>query len=235
MRRRKLTIAVAGALAFVFGFLMSLRGAPAADRFDYRVRNDFFSGFGGDAEALDRGMKMCEQALSADPKNAEALVWHGSGLYFQGGMAFQSGDPQKGMELVNKGVEEMDRAVTLQPAQAGVRIPRGAVLLQSTLFMPENPMKRSLIEKGLADYETVLEMQKDRLDTLGTHPRGELLFGIAGANSRLGNEAKAQAIFERISKELDGTNYQKRADIWLKTRTLTPLQERCVGCHTPGK
>lgn len=46
-------------------------------RFDMLVREDFFSGFAGDADALERAMKKCEEILAKDPKNAEALVWHG--------------------------------------------------------------------------------------------------------------------------------------------------------------
>ena len=50
---------------------------PAAEgRFDTEVREDLFAGFGGDAEALARGAKTCDDALAKNPKNAEALVWH---------------------------------------------------------------------------------------------------------------------------------------------------------------
>jgi hypothetical protein len=38
------------------------------------VREDFFSGFAGNAAALERGMRKCEEVLANDPKNAEALV-----------------------------------------------------------------------------------------------------------------------------------------------------------------
>ena len=44
--------------------------ASAAERFDLKVRNDFFAGFTGDNEALDRAMKMCEEALKEDAGNA---------------------------------------------------------------------------------------------------------------------------------------------------------------------
>src|SRR5262245_52294786 len=46
-----------------------------AGRFDYLVREHFFAGFAGDQSALERGMKICEEALSANPKHAEAMVW----------------------------------------------------------------------------------------------------------------------------------------------------------------
>lgn len=235
MKKRKITLAIAALVAFASGFLFTSRSAPAQERFDQKVRNDFFAGFSGNKEALERGMKACERTLAAEPKHAEAMVWHGSGLYYQGGMAYQSGDGQKGQELVMRGMGEMDAAVALAPDNVAVRIPRGAVLLQSTLRMPAGDFVRPLIEKGLADYEKTLEIQKDYFKTLGTHPRGELLFGIADGHQRLGHEEKATEFFKRISEELPGSNYQKRADIWLQTKALTPDQAQCVGCHTPGK
>ncbi|HKS41931.1 MAG TPA: hypothetical protein VJX74_15050, partial [Blastocatellia bacterium] len=77
-------------------------------RFDYLVRSDFFAGLAGDDAALDRAMKVCEETLAKNPKHAEAMVWHGGGLLFTSSKYFQKGDFQKGMELWNRGVREMD-------------------------------------------------------------------------------------------------------------------------------
>ena len=79
----------------------------AQQRFDLKVREDFFVGFAGNRAALDRGMKNCEEALSSDPKNAEALVWHGAGLFFLSGQSFQKGDVDKGMALYSRGIARM--------------------------------------------------------------------------------------------------------------------------------
>src|SRR4051794_5884544 len=124
MKRRRLTMMILAVAAFMFGFLFTLKSAPAQERFDYKVRNDFFAGFGGNTEALERAMKACEQTLSTNGENAEALVWHGGGLYYLGGQAYQHGDPARGQELVMKGLGEMNRAVELDPSNPGVRIPR---------------------------------------------------------------------------------------------------------------
>ena len=84
MKHKALKLAIAGALAFLIGFLSSIKSAPAQQRFDLKVRNDFFAGFAGDKAALARGMKACEEVLAADPTNAEAMVWHGSGVLVGG-------------------------------------------------------------------------------------------------------------------------------------------------------
>src|SRR5262249_50068978 len=147
-------------------------------RFDLIVRSDFFAGFAGDEERLKKAMNTCEQVLAENPQHAEALVWHGSGLIFQSGNAFRHGDAEAGRDLFRRGMEEMDTAVAIGPERVGVRIPRGAVLLQATRTMsPE--MARPLLEKAIGDYEHVLRLQTPYFASLGDHPKGELLFGLA--------------------------------------------------------
>jgi hypothetical protein len=102
MKRTKWKLVIAGAIAFIAGFL-STAHAQSPDRFDMKVRESFFAGFAGDKDAMTRGMKASEEVLAANPKHAEALVWHGSGLTFASGQWFRSGDQQKGMELWTRG------------------------------------------------------------------------------------------------------------------------------------
>ena len=71
MKPQKTTIAAV--IILTSGLLFS------QDRFDFKVRNYFFAGFAGNAAAMEKGKKICEGILATDPKNAEALVWHGSG------------------------------------------------------------------------------------------------------------------------------------------------------------
>jgi tetratricopeptide (TPR) repeat protein len=217
----------------LFAMILLVAGVLSSqNRFDLKVREYFFAGFAGDAASLDKGMKMCEEALAADPKHAEAMVWHGAGLFYQSGQAFQSGDQQKGGELWARGIKEMDQAVELAPDSLGVRIPRGAVMLTASRYLPSPEMARPLLEKGLTDFEKSYELQASYLADLGTHPRGELMIGLADGYSRAGNAEKAQVWFERIQKELRDTPYAKSAAIWLETKTLAPAQAGCLGCHT---
>jgi tetratricopeptide (TPR) repeat protein len=201
------------------------------DRFDLKVRNYFFAGFSGNQASLEKGMKMCEDALATEPKNAEALVWHGSGLFFESGQAFQKGDQQKGGELWQRGQKEMDDAVAIAPDNIGVRIPRGAVLITGSRFAPPD-MARPLVEKAVSDFEKAYAVQGPDLSHLGTHPHGELLIALADGYNRLGQQEKAQAWFERIQKELPGTAYEKSANAWMESKTLAPAQAGCLGCHT---
>lgn len=223
MKMQKTTIAALIILSA--GVLLS------QDRFDFKVRNYFFAGLAGDAASLEKGMKICEDILAVDPKQPEALVWHGMGLTSEAREAFQKGDQQKGGELWQRGMDEMDQAAELAPNDLGVRIVRGAVLLIASQYMPEQAA-HPLIEKGLSDYEKAYSVQGPDLTRLGTHKSGELMIGMADAYARLGQTEKAQRWFERIQKELPSTPYAKSATTWLLTKNLAPQQAGCLSCHT---
>jgi tetratricopeptide (TPR) repeat protein len=223
MKMQKTTIAAV--MILTAGALLS------QDRFDLKVRNYFFAGLAGDAASLQKGMKICEDILANDPKQPEALVWHGMGLVSESRAAFQKGDQQNGAILWQRGLEEMDQAEALAPNDLGVRIVRGAVLLVASQYLPDPEASHPLIEKGLSDYEKAYSIQGPDLSHLGTHPRGELMIGIADAYARLGQVDKAQEWFQRIQKDLPGTPYANSAAIWLETKTLTPKQAGCLGCH----
>ncbi len=203
------------------------------ERFDFLVRSDFFAGFAGDQAALERGMKVCEETLAQKPNHAEALVWHGGGLVFIAGQAFQRADFRKGAELWDRGLKEMDHAVELEPNNVGVLIPRGATLLQASRFIPDKATQRLLLEKGVGDYETVLELQKAYFNKLSSHSRGELLFGLAEGSVRLGSTDKARAYFHRIVNECKGSIREKQANAWLE-KGVQPSTDAmsCSGCHT---
>jgi tetratricopeptide (TPR) repeat protein len=223
MKLQKTTIAAVTILTA--GVLLS------QDRFDMQVRNYFFAGLAGDGASLEKGMKICEDILANDPKQPEALVWHGMGLVSESRQAFQKGDRQAGVAQWQRGLDEMDQAEAMAPNDLGVRIVRGAVLLVASQYLPDQDAARPLIEKGLSDYEKTYLVQGPDLSHLGTHARGELMIGMADAYARLGQADKAQQWFERIQKELPDTAYATSATTWLLTKSLTPRQAGCLGCH----
>jgi hypothetical protein len=221
--------------AFALGLVASLRSETPENRsgFNSELRDLYFAAFNGDSKAMESANTRAGERLAANPKDADAMVWHGVGVFFSAGHAFQTGDMETGMDLYRKGLDEMARAVELDPDSAGVRGVRGAILMQATLHMEGNPETGQLIETALSDYERLYETQKSSLDKMDTHARGELLFGLADGNRRIGNEAKAREWFKRIASEMKGTTYQKRADTYLRTGTLSVEESSCQGCHTP--
>jgi hypothetical protein len=199
---------------------------------DYNVvRADMFAGLAGDAARFAKAMAFCEQMLARHPKHPEALVWHGSGLFFEAGQAFQKGDMAKGGPLWERGLAEMNEAVALAPDSLAVVIPRGAVLLQASRFVPP-AMARPLLETALRDYEHVLALQKSYFHTLGDHPKGELLFGLADGHARLGDNVKARMYFERLIADAPSSGQAPRGRAWLETGVVPEAKGLgCFGCH----
>lgn len=200
-------------------------------RFDLIVREDLFAGFSGDDKALERGLKACDAALEKNPKHAEALVWRGAARVYQAGQLFQAKKPAEGFQSYTAGLKDMDDAVKLEPKNAGVRIPRAAVLMPASNGMPD-AMAKPLLETVRGDLETIYEMQKNDLDKLGTHPRGELRMGLADVYRKLKQADKAKAQLDAVVKELPDSKYAKRAKDWLAAKPDVKLSHSCIGCHT---
>jgi tetratricopeptide (TPR) repeat protein len=211
-------------------FLTAAALLGGQERFDYVVRADFFAGLAGNRAALDRAMKKCEETLAANPKHAEALVWHGSGTFYLSGQAAQTGDFPKAAELYKKGLEEMAAAVALAPDNVGVVIPRGATLLIGSHNVPGDNGKE-LLRMGLADYERVYQLQSSRFDKLSGHARGELLFGLAEGYQRLGDTEKARHWFEKLAAVDDPENgHLSQARAYVASGNLSGTVN-CAGCH----
>ena len=204
----------------------------APGTWDYTtVRADMFAGLAGDAARFAKAMEACERTLARDPKHAEALVWHGSGLFAQAGQTFQRGDIATGGPLWERGLGEMNEAVSLAPNSLAVVIPRGAVLLQASRIVPP-PMAEPLLRTGVGDFEHVLELQQSYFQTLGDHPKGELLFGLADGYARLGDKVKARAYFDRLIAEAPTSGHAPRGRAWIETGVVPPAPGLgCFGCH----
>ena len=206
--------------------------APAPERFDYVVRDDFFAGLRGDAARLSRAMKVCEEILAKNPRHAEALVWHGAALLVQARGAFERGDRDGARTLSTRGVGEMEAAVAMAPADVGVLVPRGAVLSGAARAVRDPDRAAAFMRTAVGDYEKAVAVQGPSFAQLSEHARGELLGGLADGWYRLGNEERARGYLTRLAAELPGSTYADAARQWLEH---TPLRGgpglTCMGCH----
>jgi tetratricopeptide (TPR) repeat protein len=209
-------------------------GTPrAAPRFDALVRDDFFAGMMGDAARLERGMKFTEEILAANPKHADALVWHGGGLLARAAQAYAKGDASEGDSLWKRGLKEMNDAARFEPDNMRVKIGRSATLigLAQSGWNSSDAEGRALLLSALKDYEKVYQWQKPFFWKLSMHSRGELLFGLASGWSILGEREKALKYLRLIIKECQGTKYEREAQRWLGITPLPVVQHDCTGCH----
>ena len=93
-------------------------------------------------------------------------------------------------------------------------------------------MAKGLLETVRGDFEAIYELQKNDLDKLGTHPKGELRMGLAEVYRRLDQADKSKAQLDAIVKELPDSKYEKRAKEWLAAKPDAILAHNCIGCHT---
>jgi tetratricopeptide (TPR) repeat protein len=209
-------------------------GAPkTAPRFDSLVRDDFFAGMMGDAARLEKGMKFTEEILAANPKHADALVWHGGGLLARAAQAYAKGDAKAGDSLWKRGLKEMNDAARFEPDNMRVKIGRSATLigLAQSGWDSTDAEGRALLLSALRDYEKVYQWQKPFFGKLSMHSRGELLFGLASGWSILGERQKALKYLRLIIEECQGTKYEREAKRWLDVTPLPVVQHDCTGCH----
>jgi hypothetical protein len=203
--------------------------APTQPRFDEQVRQDFFDGIRGDDAALARARKLCDDTLAANPSYPEAMVWHGAIVMWDSALKFRASDRAAGIALYQQGLGEMDHAVELAPNDIGVRIPRGAVLLAMAPFTPE-PEKAKLLQRGVADYETTLAVQSQYFAKLSLHSREQLLYGLTDAYAALGDQAKARALYTRMTRDAAGSELLPRAKTRAEGGSVTGPTP-CQQCH----
>ena len=232
-RVARIRTALAGLVAGLLLASAAPSGGAQPPRFDYLVRADFFAGLAGDRARLDRAMKTCADALAADPRHAEAMVWHGAGLIVRAGHAAQAGEAATARDLTARGLDEMDAGARLAPTDIAVLVVRAAVLTRLARVPAFADREREWLETAVAHYGTVLALQAPQFAAMSTHARGELLGGLAENLDRLGQPERARHYLARIVSELPDTTYASRARGWLSEgATASRASLSCIGCHT---
>ena len=207
-------------------------GDQHAGRFDFKVREDFFAGMDGDRDAMERAMKIISDALAADPDNAQALVWRGDGRLYQAGQAFRRGAIAEGQNLSQQGIADMEKAVSLDPGNPAVRIPRATGLMPYALGLRrfDRDAADRLTQTAISDFEYIVAQARPTWSTMAEHDRGELLGALATGWLQLGSREKAEAYLDRMIAELPGTPYAANASL----RRTDPSANKpltCLGCH----
>ncbi len=227
-------------LAIALALLLLAAAVPAAAppgrEFEFEVRALVFQGLKGDVESLERALALCDEALAANPDDAQALVWHGSTSLVLSGIAYRSGDIAGGGALWQEGLGEMARAVELAPRDVAVLIPRAAALLGAARNVPFPQQAIELTRTAVGDYEQVYTLQRPYFDRMSEHARGELLLGLADGHHRLGQHEDARRYLEIVRAELPGTDYADQADSYLGADpgSAAIAVRTCHGCHESG-
>jgi hypothetical protein len=226
IKMRALTFLLLSILSYTVG---------AEERADLLVREDFFAAvLQNDRVRFEKGMQRANDFLAKEPNNAQMMVWQGVGLFMSARYAFENGDYQKGQALQQQGLSRMQQAVDLAPDDPNVLVARGAALINSSRYMPEQA-GRPLVKLGVSDYEATLKIQQPIFGELSSHSKGELLLGLADGWIRSGDLDKARHHFETMASDptLKDSVYESKARAWLDGKPESKTREffQCSGCH----
>jgi tetratricopeptide (TPR) repeat protein len=210
----------------------ALTTAARADQLDEKIRIEFFAGFKGNTESMDRAMKAAELLMAANPNgSAEAMAWHGGALMMRAGLKFEAGDAAAGADLWARGLAEMNKAGMLEPDNPAILVPRASIWMVATRTAPP-AVGAQLLGRAVSDYERVFEMRKPVFDGEGIHKKSELLFGLADGYMRMGNQEKARFYFEKTAALGPAGGHFDQATKYLKGEKYTIQGVGCVGCHS---
>ncbi len=192
------------AAAISVGFAQNIRAQqsprPEVLKFDITLQADFTKAMSGDAAARTRAMERADKILASNPTDAETLVWRGSANAAGAGKAFQSGNYQEGWMQWQKGLGEMDKAVELAPNSFIVRIVRGSTYINAAKRFPDPAVAKDLRDKGVADYEKILNMTDEKSVNMAATQKPRILNSLIEAYEKTGDTAKAAVYREQLAK-----------------------------------
>jgi hypothetical protein len=222
--------------------LLSLTAA-AQSTFDARLsvhtilREDIFAGWmANDMERLARGEKNLEILLMERPQSkAPLLAWKGSIAVTRAAIAHEAGRKADFERDYRKAVDLFDEAAKAGPTDFGVLAVTGGTYSQFADRLPE-PQRAAAWQLAYKCYRAMHEQQKEQVDRLPLHLKGELLAGLALTAERTGRADEAAPYLTRIVETMPGTLYATSAKRWIdrpETRAKSGLA--CQTCHDAGR
>jgi tetratricopeptide (TPR) repeat protein len=138
-------------------------------------------GAGGDKAAVKKAVDYLEKLIELNPGHAGAHCWYGSALTLKGRDAWF---PLFKISHVNKGLSEMDKAVSLDPENIHIRMARAG----NGLALPD---MFNRMETVLGDYEHLKNMAEKKPGSLDSQTYLSVLFNLGRAYARAGNHEKS--------------------------------------------
>ncbi len=208
--------------------------APST-RFDDCVREDAFSAYAGDADALDRFWCRLKVHLTQDPYHAAAVAWRGGAYLFASGFAYRAGDRAQGQHLEHVAYADLDRAIELAPNDVGVRI-QHMITLAATLRYASGSRKVLSIQQAQRDLDVRVHLTPR---PFSEHARGEVWainaqlqkarYDLAPPSKKEEEQARLLQILEAMAEDTPDSTYAEMAQCWSQGYYDAPLG--CHGCH----
>jgi tetratricopeptide (TPR) repeat protein len=164
-----------------------------------RIYHDM--GAKGDKDAVNKAADYLEKLIALNPNHAEAHCWYGSVLTLKGRDAWF---PLSKANYVNKGMAEMDKAVSLAQDNILIRMIRAA----NGIALPE---MFNRLQTAVSDYEYLKNRGKEKPGSIDGKTYLSVLFNLGCAYTQKGDFAKSKENFNLILEMDPNTELAKTA------------------------
>jgi cytochrome c-type biogenesis protein CcmH/NrfG len=161
-------------------------------------------GVAGNDDAVDKGFTCFDKVLQIDPANAVALVYRGSFWTLRARDAWW---PFTKMKDVDKGVDEMDKAVDLAPDNISVRLMRGINSVNLPSMFHRLPV-------ALKDFEYM--MSDPRFAGFNPHLQATIYCWAGIAYNSDNQTAKAKELLQKAISADPNSEMARKAESELK-------------------
>jgi len=161
-------------------------------------------GVAGNDDAVDKGFACLDKVLQIDPSNAVALAYRGSLWTLRARDAWW---PFTKMKDVDKGIDEMDKAVDLAPDNISVRLVRGINSVQLPSMFHRLPV-------ALKDFEYL--MNDTKFAGFNPHLQSTIYYWAGIAYNSDGQTAKAKELLQKAVSADPNSDTAHKAENELK-------------------
>ncbi len=161
-------------------------------------------GVAGNDDAVEKGFTCLDKVLQIDPSNAVALAYRGSLWTLRARNAWW---PFTKMKDVDKGIDEMDKAVDLAPDNISVRLVRGINSVQLPSMFHRLPI-------ALKDFEYL--MNDSKFAGFNPHLQSTIYCWAGIAYNADGQTAKAKELLQKAVSADPNSDTSHKAENELK-------------------
>lgn len=200
------------------------------------IREDIFAGWrSNDQERLAQGAKNLDLLLEKRPSaRADLLAWKGGIALYRAVLAHEAGNDAEFTLHYQKARDQFQASRDVDSTAGSTSVMGGSYVLFADR-LPET-VRGDAWQTCYECYQRLYKMQKEMVDRLPVHMRGELLAGLAQSAQRTGRTTEFESYLDEIIKVLPKTPYGRTAVRWkddpeaARTGNLS-----CKTCHAPGR
>jgi hypothetical protein len=201
------------------------------------LREDLFAGFIDDnTTRFERGEKNLAALLDKRPdQRANLLAWRAGTEVYRAVVAHEGGKAAEYDKYMTAAKKDFTEARTLSKGGDGVPPITGGVYAVFADRLPEKD-RAAAWQQAYESYSILWNAQKDQLEQLPLHFKGEVLAGMAQSAQRTGRTAESAQFVDRMLALLADTPYEGTARKWKENPSFAASATlTCKNCHSAGR